>query len=262
MSLRLVTQLGSYTLSSVIALTQFITFFGATTYALCTSSLKVHQMRSQIMKIGIESVPIILLTGSFTGLALALQSYVGFSRFGAHGFMGAVVAMGMMRELGPVLTGLMVTARAGSAMAAELATMRATEQIDALKTLAINPVQYLIVPRLVASVIAVPCLTILSMFCGIGAGYFFYGRVLELNAEHYITSIRNIAEFSDMLVGIIKSIFFGIIIAIAGSYCGYTAEGGAEGIGKATTRCVIIGCLLILIANYLISTFLFQAGLG
>lgn len=262
MPLYLVTKLGRSTLDSALGISNFVLFFIKALVVLVSTPLKTDQVRIQIVRIGVESLPITILTGSFTGLALALQSYIGFSRFGAESFIGAVVAMGIMRELGPVLTGLMVTARAGSAMAAELATMRITEQIDALRTLCIDPFQYLIVPRLVAGVIAIPCLTVISMFCGIGAGYFFYGRILELNGEHYIASIRHVIEFSDMLVGLIKSIFFGLIIALAGSYYGFTATGGAQGVGKATTRSVVIGSLLILIANYLISTLLFKTGLA
>lgn len=262
MAFELITKLGLYTLNLCSAIGDFTQFLAHAIKILFTTPLKMGQIRTQIMHVGVESSPIIILTGSFTGLALALQSYVGFSRFGAESFIGGVVAMGMMRELGPVLAGLMITARAGSAMAAELATMNITEQIDALKTLRIDPYQYLIIPRLLAGIIVTPCLALFSMLFGIAAGYFFCTHMLELNSEIYFASIRNFIELSDMTVGLIKASFFGLIISWVGSYYGYHASGGAQAVGNATTRSVVLSSILILIANYLLSSFLLQTGLG
>jgi phospholipid/cholesterol/gamma-HCH transport system permease protein len=238
----------------------FLGFFYITIKTLLTKPLKVRHVIQQIRHIGLGSLPTIILTGSFSGLALALQSYVGFQRFGAENFIGALVSIAMVREMGPVLTGIMVTGRAGSAMAAELGTMQISEQIDALKTLRIDPYQYLIVPRVVAGAIALPCLAIFSMAFGIGGGYFFCVHMADLNPENYLWGIRKLVEFTDLTGGIIKALCFGLIIAIVGSYYGYSTTGGARGVGKATTKSVVVGSMLVLIANFFLSSFLFNAG--
>lgn len=213
-------------------------------------------------QIGIDSLVIIILTGIFTGTALAFQAYIGFSKFGTEGLIGGIVAMGMTRELGPVLTGLMVIARAGSAMTAELGTMKITEQIDALKTLNINPYRYLVTPRIIASVLVMPCLTMFSAICGIAGGYIFCSYVLDLNPISYISSIRQLLDLSDIVVGLIKSSFFGFILAWVATYNGYRTSEGARGVGKATTQSVVSGSILVLIMNSVLSYILYQAGLG
>ncbi len=204
----------------------------------------------QMEQIGVGSSTIIFLTGSFTGLALALQSYIGFHRVGAEDFIGLVVALGMARELGPVLTALMVTGRSGSAMAAEIGTMQITEQVDALKTLCIDPYQYLIVPRVIAATFMMPFLTIFSMICGVLGGYIFCIHVLELNAENFISIIQERVELSDITGGLIKAACFGFILSWVGTYNGFKTVGGARGVGKSTTRSVVVGSIIILIANY------------
>jgi len=208
--------------------------------------------------IGVDSLSIILLTGAFSGAVLALQSYVGFKRFGAEDFIGPVVALSLTRELGPVLTGLMVAGRAGSAIAAELGTMQITEQIDALKTLNINVNQYLMVPRIVASVLIMPLLTLFSMICGIVGGYVISVFVLGLNGEQYITQIQSYLELSDIVGGLIKSSVFGLILAWVGCYKGYYTTGGAKGVGMATTQSVVLSSILILISNYFLAAMLFE----
>lgn len=212
--------------------------------------------------IGVGSLMIVCLTGSFTGLALALQSYIGFSRLGAEEFIGLVVTLGMTRELGPVLTALIVTGRCGSGMAAEIGTMKVSEEIDALRTLRINPMQYLVLPRIVACVVMMPCITVFSMICGIVGAYLFSVHALGLNAETYIQIIQTRVELSDILGGLIKSAFFGLILSWIGTYQGYITTGGAQGVGRATTNSVVIGSILILIANYFLSSILFQTGLA
>lgn len=213
-------------------------------------------------QIGIDSLVIIILTGIFTGTALAFQAYIGFSKFGTEGLIGGIVAMGMTRELGPVLTGLMVTARAGSAMTAELGTMKITEQIDALKTMNINPYRYLITPRIIASTIVMPCLTMFSALCGIAGGYVFCTYVLDLNPISYMSSIRQLLDVSDIIVGLIKSSFFGFVLAWIATYHGYRTSEGARGVGRSTTQSVVSGSILILIMNSFLSYLLYQAGLG
>lgn len=260
MPVRLITSIGHSSVRLIETLASFLGFFFTAMKTLFTKPLKLRHVAHQIKHIGIGSLPTIMLTGAFSGLALALQSYVGFQKFGAENFIGALVSIAMVREMGPVLTGLMVTGRAGSAMAAELGTMQISEQIDALKTLCVDPYQYLVVPRLVAGAIAVPCLAIFSMLSGIGGGYFFCVYMAELNPENYLWGIRKLVEFSDIIGGIIKSMCFGAIIALVGSYYGYMTTGGARGVGKATTKSVVVASILLLIANFFLSSFLFKTG--
>src|SRR5689334_4745698 len=163
----------------------------------------MEKLLVQMNLIGVESFHIVVLTGLFTGMVFALQSYIGFKRVGGEQFIGAVVALGMVRELGPVLTGLMVTGRAGSAITAEIGTMSITEQIDALSTLRINILQYLMVPRLVASMVVFPCLAAFSMIFGIGGGYVICVHVLELSPQDYVDSIKSYVELHDITGGLI-----------------------------------------------------------
>lgn len=208
-------------------------------------------------EVGINSIPVVLITGTFTGAVLALQSYTGFKRFNAEAFVGTVVALSMTRELGPVLTGLMVSGRVGSAMAAELGTMQVTEQIDALYTLAVNPIKYLIVPRLLAALIMMPVLVIFADIIGIVGGYFVSVKMLGSNPYIYMERTWNYLEFNDIYSGLLKACVFGIIIAIISCYQGFYTQGGAEGVGRATTKAVVLSCLLILISNYIITALLF-----
>jgi phospholipid/cholesterol/gamma-HCH transport system permease protein len=254
--------IGSTFINICTALGNFFLFFLHALKVAFTTRFKFAQTIMQMHHIGVGSFTIIFLTGSFTGLALALQSYIGFSRVGAEEFIGLVVTLGMTRELGPVLTGLMVTGRAGSAMTAEIGTMQITEQIDALKTLCIDPYQYLVVPRIIATTFILPFLTIFSMICGIIGGYIYCVYVLNLNPDTYISIIRERVELSDITGGLIKSAFFGLILSWVGTYNGYITSGGARGVGISTTRSVVIGSILILIANYFLSSFLFQTGIS
>jgi phospholipid/cholesterol/gamma-HCH transport system permease protein len=211
----------------------------------------------QMEEVGIKSMPVVLITGAFTGAVLALQSYTGFQRFNAETFVGTVVALSITRELGPVLTGLMVSGRVGSSMAAELGTMQVTEQIDALYTLAVNPIKYLIVPRLLAALIMMPVLVIFADLIGIAGGYFVSVKVLNSNPYTYMERTWNYLELNDIFSGLFKAGVFGIIIATISCYQGFFTRGGAEGVGRATTKAVVLSCLLILIFNYIITALLF-----
>ncbi len=239
------------------------TLFCTTTFStLFTTKLKVKQVIVQMERIGVGSFSIIVLTGTSIGLALALQTYIGLSRFAAQDFIGVVVALGMTRELGPVMTALMITGRSGSSMAAELGTMKITEQIDALKTVCINPYQYLIVPRLIASILVVPLLTIFSMLFGMIGGYIYCIYVIACTPDSYMASIVAYVTLADIIGGLIKSSVFGLILALVGTYNGYYASGGARGVGKATTNSVVTGSIVILIANYFLSSLLFKTGIS
>jgi len=219
--------------------------------------IDVRNLLKQIEEMGIKSIPVVLITGAFTGMVLALQSYTGFKRFNAEAFVGTVVALSMTRELGPVLSGLMVSGRVGSAMAAELGTMQVTEQIDALYTLATNPIKYLIVPRFLASVIVMPILTLFADVVGILGGYLVSVNLLGSNPTIYLRRTFDYLDLEDFYTGLLKSVVFGMIIAIIGCYQGFHTQGGAEGVGKATTKAVVMSSLLILIANYFITALFF-----
>ena len=217
----------------------------------------LRSLLMQIERVGVNSIPVVLITGAFTGMVLALQSYTGFKRFNAEAFVGTVVALSMTRELGPVLSGLMVSGRVGSAMAAELGTMQVTEQIDALYTLATNPIKYLIVPRFLASLIIMPVLTVFADAVGIFGGYIVSVYLLGSNSTIYLRRTYDYLDLEDIYIGLLKACVFGMIIAIIGCYQGFNAQGGAEGVGKATTRAVVLSSLLILIANYFITALFF-----
>ncbi len=171
--------------------------------------------------------------------------------------MGATVALGMTRELGPVLTSLMVTARAGSAMAAEIGTMKVTEQVDALYVMAANPIQYLIVPRVIAGVIMVPFLTVISDFVGIVGGYFVGVGLLNINAGIFMKNITKMVELSDIFNGLVKAACFGLILSLVGCYKGFHTTGGAEGVGRATTEAVVLASITILISDYFLTALMF-----
>jgi phospholipid/cholesterol/gamma-HCH transport system permease protein len=222
-----------------------------------TPPIYFRNIISQMEAIGVQSIPVVLITSLSTGLVLALQSHTGFKRFHAENLVGTVVALSLTRELGPVLTGLIVAGRAGAAMAAELGTMRVTEQIDALSTLAVNPVKYLIIPRLIAGLIMLPILTIFADLIGIIGGYFISVEYLSANPVIYIRRTTEFLEGNDIYGGLLKACVFGILISIVCSYKGFTTEGGAVGVGKATTGAVVISMILILITDYFLTTLLF-----
>ncbi len=216
----------------------------------------LKNLLKQMEQIGVNSIPVVLTTAISTGMVLAYQSYTGFKRFGAETLIGTVVSLSMTRELGPVLTGLMVAGRAGASIAAELGTMKVTEQIDALSTLATNPMKYLVVPRFIASTVMMFFLTVLGMIIGITGGYFVGVKVLGTNPVTYINNSINYTEVTDIWYGLVKSLVFGAVVGIISCYKGFTTEGGAEGVGKATTGAVVVSCMLILILDYFLSALL------
>ncbi|HAR98043.1 MAG TPA: ABC transporter permease [Syntrophus sp. (in: bacteria)] len=219
--------------------------------------LKARNIFKQMEFVGVKSIFVVVLTGTFTGMVMALQGYHGFRMFGAEALVGSTVALGMTRELGPVLTALMVTARAGSAMAAELGTMRVTEQIDALSVMAANPVKHLIVPRVLAGVFMVPLLTVVSDFCGIVGGYFVGVHLLDINSGIFIKNITKLVDLGDIYNGLVKAACFGLILSLIGCYKGFNARGGAEGVGRATTEAVVLAAITILISDYFLTAIMF-----
>jgi phospholipid/cholesterol/gamma-HCH transport system permease protein len=213
----------------------------------------------QIMRIGYFSLPVVGLTAFFTGGALALQIYIGAARYGAEAFVPVVVLVGITRELGPVIAGLMVAGRVAAAIAAELGTMRVTEQIDALTTLATNPIKYLVAPRLVAAVISMPILVAVADSVGVFGGYVASTQSLGFTGAIYLKNTIDNVTFHDVSSGLIKAAVFGFIIALMGCYNGFHSKGGAQGVGAATTNAVVSASILILAANYLLTNLLFTS---
>ncbi len=212
----------------------------------------------QMMRIGYYSLPVVGLTAIFTGAVLALQIYVGGSRFNAESFVGQVVVIAMVRELGPVLAALMVAGRVSSAIAAEIGTMRVTEQIDALTTLATNPFKYLVAPRLIAATLTLPILVLVADIIGVMGGFLAATQRLGLNAGVYMKSTVDVLEWGDVTSGLTKAAVFGFIIALMGCYHGYNSRGGAQGVGAATTDAVVSASVLVLLSNYIMTDFFFS----
>jgi phospholipid/cholesterol/gamma-HCH transport system permease protein len=211
----------------------------------------------QMLLIGWFSLPVVALTAAFTGAALAQQIYTGGSRFNAQSTVPAVVVIAMVRELGPVLTGLMVAGRVSSAMAAELGTMRVTEQIDAMVTLRTDPYRYLIAPRLFASIIVLPILVCIANIIGIFGGYLLSIQKLGFNPANYLEMTSSILERDDIVMSLVKAAVFGFFIALTGCYAGLRTAGGAAGVGRATTNAVVAAFILILLSNLIITVAAF-----
>jgi phospholipid/cholesterol/gamma-HCH transport system permease protein len=213
----------------------------------------------QLEEVGVNSLVVVALTAAFGGLVFGLQAYLGFHRYigpGSEAQTGSIIAVGLSRELIPILVGLMVAGRVGSSMAAEIGTMKITEQIDALVRLGANPVNYLVVPRTLASLIMVPALTIYGDFIGIFGAYAYNVLLMHVNHTLYVNLTLKYFQLWDISVGVIKALVFGLIIAIIGCWQGLTTEGGAEGVGRATTKSVVVSSISILIINFFISKIL------
>ncbi|MDC0864940.1 ABC transporter permease [Rickettsiaceae bacterium] len=212
----------------------------------------------QLIVIGYFSLPVVAMTAFFSGAVLALQSYTGFSRFSAESSIATVVVLSITRELGPVLAGLMVAGRVGASIAAEIGTMRVTEQIDALFVLSTDPIKYLVVPRVLAAVITLPILVLIGDIIGVMGGYLISTYKLGFNGAAYMTSTVKYLESIDVISGLVKAAIFGFIIAIMSCYHGYYSDKGAKGVGLATTSAVVSSSILILISNYLVTELFFS----
>ncbi|HLI12431.1 MAG TPA: ABC transporter permease [Alphaproteobacteria bacterium] len=211
----------------------------------------------QMIQIGYFSLPVVGLTAIFTGMVLALQSYTGFSRFNAESAIATVVVLSMTRELAPVLAGLMVAGRVGAAMAAEIGTMRVTEQVDALVTLSTDPYKYLVAPRLIAGLTMLPLLVLVADIIGVFGGYIVSVHKLGFNPSNYIKLTWDFLKTIDVVSGLVKAAVFGFLIALMGCYHGYHSRGGAEGVGAATTNAVVSASILIFVFNYMLTAIFF-----
>jgi phospholipid/cholesterol/gamma-HCH transport system permease protein len=216
-----------------------------------------YHIAQQMLRIGYFSLPVVGLTAFFTGGALALQIYLGGNRYGAEAIVPQIVVLGITRELGPVIAGLMVAGRVAAAIAAEIGTMRVTEQIDALTTLATNPIKYLVVPRLIAAVVTMPILVAIADSIGVFGGYVVSTQSLGFSGGIYLKNTVDFMTHADVVSGLYKAAAFGFIIALMGCYNGFHSRGGAQGVGAATTAAVVSSSILILAANYLLTSILF-----
>jgi phospholipid/cholesterol/gamma-HCH transport system permease protein len=215
------------------------------------------QWLKQMVRVGVDSIPVVFLTTMFTGMVMALQTFTGFQRVHAEAYVGSVVALSMLRELSPVLVGLMVAGRVGSSMAAEIGTMRVTEQLDALEALATDPVHYLFVPRVIAGLVMLPLLTMLGNALGLYGGYLVAVKLLGANPVVYEQNTFQFLELKDLWSGLLKAAVFGVLLTLTGCVRGYYTRGGAEGVGRATTNAVVSASLLILLTDFFLTKLLF-----
>ncbi|MGF1656832.1 MAG: MlaE family ABC transporter permease [Verrucomicrobiales bacterium] len=229
---------------------------GDTFRSLNPVSIRWRLTLSQIAEIGIRSQPVVLVTGAFTGAVFAAQTYFQFAKVSMESAVGAVVAVAMCRELGPVLAGLMVAGRVGAAMSAEIGTMKVTEQIDALRSLGVHPIDYLVVPRVLAMLISMPLLVGECIFIGIAASYYVSVNVMDISGTYYIAHMLTFTMATDVFMGLIKALVFGMIIVFVSCYMGLNAREGAVGVGHATTEAVVVSSLTLLIANFFLTMFL------
>jgi phospholipid/cholesterol/gamma-HCH transport system permease protein len=257
MFVNIVEILGNYTAKNISKLGEVVNFALKGLFNCFTLPIYPRLIFKQIMHIGYFSLPVVGLTAIFSGAVLALQSYSGFSRFNAESTIATVVVLSITRELGPVLAGLMVAGRVGASMAAEIGTMRVTEQIDALRTLSTNPFKYLVAPRIIAGIIMMPFLVLIADIIGVLGGYLVSVYSLGFSSGPYISNTFKFLETIDVVSGLVKAGFFGFIIAVMGCYFGYNSNRGAEGVGIATTNAVVSSSILILLANYLITGWFF-----
>lgn len=243
---------GRVVIESVTSIGAFALFVIRTASWLFTRLPKWETLLPNFYQVGVQSLPVIALTGTFIGMVLAVQSFSQFEQLGLEGQMGAVITMTLVRELGPVLAAVMLAGRVGSAMAAELGTMRVTEQIDALASMGSNPIHYLVVPRFVACLLMIPALTVMADFMGIAGGHFFSVFVYHVDSHHYWSNARDFVGVFDIMSGIVKSIFFGAAIALVSCYQGFNSSPGAEGVGQAATKSFVYSFIVILILDLLI----------
>ena len=216
------------------------------------------QLARQLIDIGYYSLPVVGMTALFTGMVLALQSYTGFTRFNAEGAIAGVVVLSVTRELAPVLAGLMVAGRVGASIAAEIGTMRVTEQIDALTTLSVNPFKYLIAPRLIAGTLMLPLLVFIGDIIGVFGGYVVSIYSLGFSSGSYLSQTWDVLETMDVVSGLVKAGVFGFIVAMLGCYHGFNSQRGAQGVGAATTNAVVSSSIMILIFNYMLTQIFFS----
>ena len=255
--IKLLASIGAAFLGFLAAAGRLVNFAGLALATAFSPPFYPRAMLRQMVDIGYFSLPVVGLTAIFTGMVLALQSYTGFSQFAAEAAVATVVVLSVTRELGPVIAGLMVAGRVGAAMAAEIGTMRVTDQIDALTTLSTNPLRYLVLPRLIAGLVTLPLLVVVADIIGVFGGYLVGVYRFGFNPSAYLARTQQYLETSDVVSGLVKAAAFGFIVALMGCYHGYYSRGGAQGVGQATTAAVVSASILILFFDYAITQALF-----
>ncbi len=250
--------LGAHTLNLLELIGSISIFIGKALSGLFRAPFYFKSFLNQLLVIGFYSLPVVGMTAFFSGAVLALQSYTGFSRFSAESSIATVVVLSITRELGPVLAGLMVAGRVGASIAAEIGTMRVTEQIDALYTLSTDPMRYLVTPRILAGVISLPTLVLIGDVIGVMGGYLVSVYKLDFNPAFYISNTYKYLESMDVISGLVKAAIFGFIITSISCFNGFYCEKGAKGVGTSTTKAVVTSSILILLSNYFITEFFFK----
>ena len=256
MIIKFLESIGAYVISCLETLGQFTILVRDTVMQL-RHMPRFRHVFQQMSHLGVDTLPIIALTMLFTGMVLTLQTATEFIRLGAQSTVGGIVTIAVGRELGPVLAGVVTAGRVGAAITAEISTMKVTEQIDALKVMATNPIGYLVVPRLIACMCMLPILVVFGDVIG-SLGGWMIANYYDIDIYMYINSIDTFVEVHDVVGGLIKAIVFGAIVAIVGCYYGLNAQNGAEGVGKATTRSVVVSIIVIFFSNCLLSMVLYR----
>jgi phospholipid/cholesterol/gamma-HCH transport system permease protein len=253
-----IADLGAFVLRAVEGLGGITLFAWSMLTWLFTRRPRRDTLFANMYAIGVQSVPVVALIGTFTGMVLAVQSFTQFREFGLETQLGGVINKSMLRELGPVLAATMLAGRVGSAMAAELGTMRVTEQIDALSSMGANPIQYLVVPRFLSCILMIPSLTIMAVFMGVVGGAAYCINFLGIDYHHYRSNAQRFVENWDLFYGIVKSGFFGATIGVISCYRGFNCQPGAEGVGRAATTAFVYSFVVIIILDLLVSIVLDQ----
>jgi phospholipid/cholesterol/gamma-HCH transport system permease protein len=248
--------LGGFILQSLEGLGRVTRFLNRFFYWLFRPPFRFHLLFEQLYFIGNKSMFIVSLTSIFSGMVMSYQTYLGFQLISGDTIVGPIVAVAMARELAPVLTGLIVAGRAGAAMAAQIGTMKVTEQVDALEVMGIDSVQYLAVPRIIATTLSLPMLSTLFLLIGNFGSWLIGIKVLDIDEYVYFSKLHDFMQLEDIFQGLIKALFFGFIIALVGTFQGFAVSGGAEGVGKRTNLAVVWGMVLVLIVDYFLTSFL------
>jgi phospholipid/cholesterol/gamma-HCH transport system permease protein len=253
-----IADLGAFVMRAIEGLGDITLFAWSMITWLVSRRPRADTLFSNLYAIGVQSLPVVALIGTFTGMVLAVQSYTQFREFGLETQLGGVINKSMFRELGPVLAATMLAGRVGSAMAAELGTMRVTEQIDALTSMGANPIQYLVVPRFLSCLLMIPSLTIVAVFMGVIGGAAYCNNFLGIDYHHYRANAQRFVENWDLFYGIVKSVFFGATIGVVSCYRGFHCQPGAEGVGRAATTAFVYSFVVIIILDLLVSIVLDQ----
>lgn len=251
-------RLGIYSLQVIRKLGNFFLFIRSVLGWAVQKPFRTKLILQQMEFIGVRSFGVIALTATFTGMVFALQTGYAFRLFHAESMVGSTVGLALTREIGPVFTALMVVARAGSAMAAEIGTMGVTEQVDALAVMAVNPIQYLVVPRVIATTVMLPCLTAFFIFIGLIGAFFISTRLLLINEAGFLQKLTYYVDTDDLIGGLIKAALFGFVLALISCYEGYRTAGGAKGVGRSTTRAVVLSSVAILVLDYFATSWLLE----